>query len=78
MRLPLCILLRHLSFRPASLQAEIVSFCPEDEERIVNVTVKWMAASAAEVRVTFAPCHSSSEHDDLSFSRKMISISREA
>ncbi len=54
------------------------SVFPEDEERIVSVTVKCMAASAEEVRVTFVPRHSSSEHDDLSFIRKMISISRKA
>jgi len=34
-----------------------------------------MAESAEEVRVTFAPCHSSSGHYDLSFIGKMISIS---
>jgi hypothetical protein len=39
------------------------SVWPENEERIVSVTCK--AASAEEVRVTFAPCHSSSKHDSL-------------
>jgi hypothetical protein len=51
------------------------SVCPEDEERIVSVTVKRMAASAEEVRVTFAPCHSSSEHYSISFIRKVFFIS---
>src|SRR5215470_15211431 len=37
------------------------SVCPEDEQRIVSVTVKRKAASAEGVPVTFDHCYSSSE-----------------